>query len=76
MPWIAVDQRGMAVPNAECPEDALWVARDHKVTSQDLEDKTQGDVWTVTHLEFVRQAFVNGGENVVQCWEWIVNSSW
>ena len=43
-----MDQRGMAVPNAACPEDALWVARHHKVTSQDLEGKTQGDVWTVT----------------------------
>ena len=38
----------MAVPNAACPGDALWVARHHKVTSRDLEGKTQGDVCTVT----------------------------
>ena len=40
--------RNGLVPNVECPQDALTMARDHKVTPQDLGDKRQDETWTGT----------------------------
>ena len=47
MPWIAVDPSGSTVARRRCPAADLAKAVDHKVTAQDLVNKTQGTPWPV-----------------------------